>query len=131
MKLEIFKFSERLKSSKTKLLFSVIKDISLKLKSIGQEYNNPGQKCSTANKQDIIHKLHCIIQGNYCKPSVIENMNRYTYIYSDNEIDNVISKPGLCLITEMISRYFSEIRYRNKQYFFNLEEAHINQVEKL
>ena len=82
------------------------KDISLKLKSIGQEYNNPGQKCSTANKQDIIHKLHCIMQGNYCKPSVLENMNRYTYIYSDNEMNNVISKPGLCLITEMISKIF-------------------------
>lgn len=107
------------------------KEISFKLKSIGQQYKNSGQKCSTANKQDIIYKLHCVMQGEYCKPPVLENMNENTHIYSDAEINNKLSKPGLCLIFEIILRYFSEIQYRNKTYFFNLEEAHINQVDKI
>lgn len=99
------------------------KEVYFKLKSLSEKYNNSGQRCNTVNKQDMIIKLNCILQGELCKPSLLEQSNEYR--------DNKLSKQGLCLILEIIMRHFSEIQYRGKTYFFNLEEAYINQIERI
>lgn len=101
---------------------------AFKLKSMGDKYNNRGARCFQATKADIIARLRCIMNGEYCKtPFQDENS---TGDYEDEDTKD-ISKQGLCVVTEVLFRYMDSIRYRNKRYFMDPEQALVNQAEKI
>lgn len=109
---------------------SYSRGLFFKLKNMNEKYNNSGAKCGSTNKTDIVSKMHCIINGEMCKPIFSELDGVYQYVYNEQQ-QNEIKKEGLCIIMENIMRYYDETQYRGKRYFFTLEEAIINQIEKI
>ena len=92
--------------------------------------NHSGARCSQAKKQDIMSRLHCIMNGEQCKPAFNDSVGKYEYKYSNDDIKQ-INKHSLCFIVEMVLRHLDDIRHRNKRYFVTLEEGLFNQIEKL
>jgi len=79
-----------------------------------------GAKCSSAGKQDIMKRLNYILSEK---------------IYTDsNELysQSNIQKQGLCVILEVLFRYFTEKHSDSdkKHWFFDLEKSTINKIPK-
>ena len=79
-----------------------------------------GAKCSSAGKQDLMKRLNYVLGEK---------------IYTDtNELYSQanIQKQGLCVILEILFRYFTEkhVVSDNKHWFFDLEKTTINKIPK-
>jgi superfamily II DNA or RNA helicase len=79
-----------------------------------------GAKCSSAGKQDLMKRLNYVL-------------GEKIYIDSNELYSQVdIRKQGLCVILEILFRYFTEIHSNvdNKHWFFDLEKTIINKIPK-
>lgn len=103
-------------------------NVVFKMKTM--QSNHSGARCSQAKKQDIMSRLHCIMNGEQCKPAFNDSLGKYEYKYSNDDIKQ-INKHSLCFIVEIVLRHLDDIRHRNKRYFVTLEEGLFNQIEKL
>tara|TARA_Y100000992_G_scaffold151262_1_gene100868 strand:- start:2319 stop:6710 length:4392 start_codon:yes stop_codon:yes gene_type:complete len=107
-------------------------NIVFKLKEFSSKYNNKGSYCKNATKEDTIRKLYCLLNISNCpNNNDTEEDNDNTYYYTKEELKNSIRKVGLCIITEFLFRYFDEIKFRNKRYFFSPEETAIIDIPNL
>ena len=89
--------------------------IIFKTKNILQERNNKGAACNQAQKADIIKRLNKI------------NEEHSTFIYNKN---TDYYRFSLCVILEILLRYYNDKRINNKIYFLTPEESIINNIEK-
>jgi hypothetical protein len=52
-------------------------------------------------------------------------------IYDNENIKDKYTKISLCVLTEILLRYYDETRRNDKRWFFNIEQAMIRDVSKL
>jgi superfamily II DNA or RNA helicase len=83
-----------------------------KVKDTKQRRNNKGARCDSAGKIDIIKLLNAI-----------QSDIRYTDANTDD-----IHQNGLCIITEILMRYFTEQTHGNRLFFLNAEQATLNDI---
>ena len=107
-------------------------NVVFKMKDFFSKYNNKGSYCKNSTKEDILRKINCLLNISNCDGSnETEPENENTYYYTKQEIKNSIRKIGICIISEFLFRYFDEIKFRNKRYFFNPEEVAIIDISNL
>lgn len=107
-------------------------NVVFKLKDFFSKYNNKGSYCKNSTKEDILRKINCLLNISNCDDSnETEPENENAYYYTKQEIKNSIRKIGICIISEFLFRYFDEIKFRNKRYFFNPEEVAIIDISNL
>lgn len=93
-------------------------DIVFKIKNMLEKRNNKGAKCENAIKSDVINRLNVLIDGT-------GSSKTYT---QDNTAS--ILKPGLCVIMEIIMRYYNDVGRDGKTWFLDTEKALINDITK-
>jgi superfamily II DNA or RNA helicase len=91
-------------------------DMVFKTKNLREKRNNRGAKCDIWTKADILKRLAVII----------DDENTYSLENTEN-----ILKPGVCVIMEIIMRYYSDKRHKGKAWFLSPEQALINKVTGL
>ena len=74
-----------------------------------------GSRCAGEGKKDIIKKIN-----------LISKEIKYTEENTENE--NIILKQGLCVILEILLRYYTFIKSDGKIWFLNLETAVISKL---
>jgi hypothetical protein len=90
---------------------------------VTESRNNKGAKCSSAGKKDIIKRLNKILGEN---PYFVEGDEKFEY---NDENTEYILRPGLCVILEIVLRYFNESK--KGVWFFDVEQAVANRVVAL
>jgi hypothetical protein len=53
------------------------------------------------------------------------------FVLDKKRLENGIYAKGLCVILEILLRYFQETRHKGKIWFYDLEEADINEIAEL
>jgi len=91
-------------------------DMVFKTKNLREKRNNRGAKCDVWTKADILKRLAIII----------DDSEMYT-------LDNTeaILKPGICVIMEIVLRFYTDSKQGGKIWFLTPEEALINKVTGL
>jgi hypothetical protein len=88
-----------------------MKEMVFKIKDVRQARNNTGARCGdSTTKSDAIKLANTMIGSN---------------VY-DNKTDILLF--GLCVIIEVLARYFTEIKKDDKVYFLTPEETAINDI---
>ena len=85
-----------------------------KTKDFRQKRNNRGSKCDIWGKADILKRINFILGSE----------DAYT---SDNT--KTILKPGICIIMEIMMRYYSETKKNGKEWFLTAEQGIMNDVK--
>jgi hypothetical protein len=93
------------------------REMTFKVKDMKQKRNNKGSRCDNLGNSQIIKYLNEIIGG---EPT-----------YDIMNIKDKYTKISLCVLTEMVLRYYDETRRNGKRWFFNIEQAMIRDVSKL
>ena len=89
------------------------RDIVFKIKDMRQKRNNKGARLDNAGKSDIIKRLNELLDEK---------------IYNDVNTKNIL-KIGLCVIMEILMRYYDENGLKNdKICFLDIEEAILNNI---
>ena len=129
----MFGFNERVKD----------KEPRLKIKTLQSEYkSNKGVYCNTINYKDFILRLQCIVDGNKCSEPVRDTDTRFHRLLQHHLLDinkafdksnkgTTVTRVTLCLFMEFLLRYLDDIKYRNKRYFFDVDETILSQVMKI
>jgi hypothetical protein len=130
----MFGFMEKMKSQETRL----------KIKTLQSEYkSNKGVFCNTINYKDFILRLQCIIDGNKCNEPIQDTETRFHDLLQHHLLDvhkvstktknqtQITTRATLCLFMEFLLRYLDDIKYRNKRYFFDADEAILSQIVKI
>ena len=76
-----------------------------------------GSKCSGEGKKDVIKKINMI-------------SDEFKYNEDNTEDDELINKPGMCVILEILTRHYNYVKKNNKAYFLNLEKAIFSKLVK-
>lgn len=110
---------------------------------IKRKLNNkgPGIYCDTINYNDYIARIKCVIDGNTCMEPLRESDNRFHSIFkhylfssdaaSSSNRNKKVDRKMLCLFMEFLLRYLDDIKFRNKRYFFDIEETVIGQISEI
>ena len=101
-------------------------EMVFKIKDITSHRNNRGSKCNSMGKIDIIKRLNRILEENPYPSS----SKMVPYTIADAE---TILRPGLCVMVEIITRYFNEhIGSQSKRvWFFDVEKTLANKIIEL
>ena len=100
------------------------KRIVFKTKNIEETRNNTGAYCENAGKNDIIARLNNITdRTTYSETNINQNI-----IIEGVSFPNLVFKNGLCVMMEIILRYYDETKRKGKRWFFNSEEAILNRI---
>jgi hypothetical protein len=91
-------------------------EMAFKTKNLKEKRNNRGVKCDTWIKADLLARLAIIIGDD----------TRYTIDTTEN-----ILKPGICVMMEMILRFYSDTKHAGKTWFLTPEEALINKIARI
>jgi len=83
-----------------------------KIKMINKKKNNKGSYCFNAGKNDAIKLLN----------TLLEHIQ-----YDDKNTEN-LNQNALCIIFEVLVRYYTEIRKNNKIFFLTPEQSIINGI---
>ena len=93
-------------------LFRDTDEITFKIKDMTQKRNNKGSRIDRLGKNDIITFFNKIL-----------NNQQYNNINTET-----ILKLGLCVMVEIVMRYYNEIQKNGKVWFLNNERAIINNI---
>ena len=100
------------------------KRIVFKTKNIEETRNNTGAYCENAGKNDIIARLNNITdRTTYSETNINQNIT-----IEGVSFPNLVFKNGLCVMMEIILRYYDETKHKGKRWFFNSEEAILNRI---
>ena len=101
------------------------KGVVFKLKGMDvKSKNNKGAKISILGKSEILRKLNILLD----EYPFVENKD-YKQNYDNEEVAEIF-KPGLCVIVEILTRFYNT--YENKKGFFlNQEKAKISEIKKI
>ena len=101
-----------------------LKDITTKTS------NNKGFKCNVMGKNEIIKFLNNKVLAKNPYPIREDKGGHITYNLNTNA-KNIMRK-GICVMLEMIMRYFNESPHnKNKMWFFDLEQTLANDIPKI
>jgi hypothetical protein len=105
--------------------------IEFKLKDIASKSsNNKGFKCNVMGKNEIIKFLNNKVLAKNPYPIREDKGGHITYDVNNNA-KNIMRK-GICVMLEMIMRYFNESPHtENKMWFFDVEQTLANDLPKL
>jgi len=129
----MFGFNEKVKNRESRL----------KIKTLQSEYkSNKGVYCNTINYKDFILRLQCIVDGNKCNEPIRDTDMRFHGLlqhhlldinkaFDKSKNDATVTRVTLCLFMEFLLRYLDDIKYRNKRYFFDIDETILSQVMKI
>jgi hypothetical protein len=76
-----------------------------------------GSKCSGEGKKDVIKKLNLICE-------------EFKYTEDNTENEELIVKPGLCVILEMLLRHYAVVKKNDQVWFLDLEKAIFSKLVK-
>jgi hypothetical protein len=93
------------------------REMTFKVKDMKQKRNNKGSRCDNLGNSQIIKYLNEIIGG---EP-----------LYDNTKIKDKYTKISLCVLTEVLLRYYDETLRNGRRWFFNIEQAMIRDVSKL
>jgi hypothetical protein len=93
------------------------REMTFKVKDMKQKRNNKGSRCDNLGNSQIIKYINEIIGG---EP-----------LYDTAKIKDKYTKISLCVLTEILLRYYDETRRNGKRWFFNIEQAMIRDVSKM
>jgi len=106
------------------------RDIVFKTKTMTTNKNNRGVYCEIVGKQDVMKRINTLL-GNtvydekfITKYITVEKRNKGTI--TQKLAENGIYKQGLCVILEILLRYYNEKAVNGKIWFLDLEKAKIN-----
>lgn len=98
--------------------------IVFKTKDLTERRNNKGAYCGNAGKTDIVNRLNQVTNS-----TIYSNESIDTAIVVDGKnIPNNIFKMGLCVMLEILLRYYDSIQRLSNRWFFNPEEAILNRI---
>jgi hypothetical protein len=110
-------------------------DTVFKTKNLPGKWGNKGSACNVLGKKDILARLNSILEFPIYNNESIRQY--YTTIITkkglqvEKRLENGIYAKGLCVILEILLRYFQETSYKGKIWFYDLEEADINEIVEL
>ena len=103
-----------------------------KTKMLSGKWNNKGVYCNSLGKKDIIDRINMLLDEPVYSNEFIKNKSYEIIIKRGIEmekpIENGIYKPGLCVILEILLRYYNEIEYKGKIWFFDNEKSILNGI---
>jgi len=108
-------------------------DVVFKTKDLREKRNNVGAYCGNAGKIDIMKRINTILGGEPVYNDVFIEQKMECFIEKNGAkipktSYNGIYKLGLCVILEVLLRYFNETNRDGKIWFFDLEETVINNI---
>jgi hypothetical protein len=83
-----------------------------------------GSICMIEGKKDVIKRINLISSEYNYNEENTENIR----IPNQQIVKNLIIKPGLCVILEILLRYYNETHKNNKIWFFDLEQTVIGKI---
>ena len=110
------------------------KEIVFKIKELiinkdGKEHVNKGFKCNVMGKSEILIRLNKVLAENPY-PTIFNNNQKF--IKYDNNNTKKIQRIGLCVITEIILRYYNDNSHiQNKIWFYDIEKTIYNNLVNL
>jgi hypothetical protein len=108
-------------------------DVVFKIKDLRDKRNNRGVQCRTADRQDIFVRLNTLLTEPVYNDEFIRQKISVVTQLADNKqivkmVDNGIYKSGLCVIVEILLRYYQDTKHQNRIWFFDTDRAAINKV---
>ena len=85
-----------------------------KLRDNELKRNNFGARCDSARKTEIIKMLNSVIGK---------------VVYNETNVEYDYVAFSLCVIIELLMRYYTDIKYNNKIYFITPEQFSINEIK--
>jgi hypothetical protein len=107
-------------------------DMVFKTKNLSQSRNNIGAYCEQATKGDILIRLNEVLgqfvyNSEFVKQTILKQIKTKDGFITTKEVDNGIFRTGLCVILEILLRYYNDTHYLDKIWFLSPEETIINQ----
>jgi len=101
--------------------------IVFKTKKLTDKRNNKGAYCENAGKSDIITRLNEITGSSiYSEAKINQDI-----VVDGTKLSNIIFKNGLCVMMEILLRYYDEKKHLSQRWFFNPEEAILNRIAEI
>jgi hypothetical protein len=110
-------------------------DTVFKTKNLPGKWGNKGSACNVLGKKDILARLNSILELPIYNNESIRQY--YTTaltkkgIQVEKRLENGIYAKGLCVVLEILLRYFQETQHKGKIWFYDLEEGDINEIAEL
>jgi hypothetical protein len=101
--------------------------IVFKTKKLTDKRNNKGAYCENAGKSDIVMRLNEIAGS----PIYSETKINQDIVIDGIKLSNIIFKNGLCVMMEILLRYYDEKKHLSQRWFFNPEEAILNRIAEI
>jgi len=109
------------------------REIVFKTKVLTKNKNNKGVYCEIVGKEDVIKKLNTLLGSvvydeNFITKQIKVNVkDERKGTITEKTIENGIYKQGLCVILEILLRYYNDTAVNGKLWFLDTEKAKINQ----
>ena len=109
------------------------REIVFKTKVLTKNKNNKGVYCEIVGKEDVIKKLNIMLSSVVYDERFINKQIKVNVkdekkgTITEKTIENGIYKQGLCVILEILLRYYNDTAVNGKIWFLDTEKAKINQ----
>jgi hypothetical protein len=107
-------------------------EIIFKTKITTGKWNNKGAFCNEASKKDILDRINSLLD----EPIYTNEFIKQYYVSSilkkgiviEKRMENGVYKSGLCVILEILLRYYNDIGHKGLYWFFDPEKTAINSI---
>jgi len=109
------------------------REIVFKTKVLTKNKNNKGVYCEIVGKEDVIKKINTMLSSLVYDERFINKQIKVNVkderkgTITEKTIENGIYKQGLCVILEILLRYYNDTAVNGKIWFLDTEKAKINQ----
>ena len=110
-------------------------DTVFKTKNLPGKWGNKGAACNILGKKDVLDRINSVLETPMYSNESIRQF--YTQVLDkkgvrvEKQVENGIYKVGLCVILEILLRYYNEIGHKGKDWFFDVEKTIINNIINL
>lgn len=111
------------------------RDMVFKTKLLSHSRNNKGLYCEIVGKEDVIKRINSLLGaggvGVYdekfiTKTITLRKKDEAKGTFTERVVDNGIYKQGLCVILEILLRYYNDTAVNGKTWFLDVEKSKIN-----
>jgi hypothetical protein len=109
------------------------REIVFKTKVLTKNKNNKGVYCEIVGKEDVVKKINILLSSIVYDERFITKQIKVNVkdekkgTITEKTIENGIYKQGLCVILEILLRYYNDTAVNGKIWFLDTEKAKINQ----
>jgi hypothetical protein len=107
-------------------------EVTFKTKLLSGKWNNTGANCSVLGKKDVINRINSILDEPVYSNEFIKKYSTRQILKNGMKVEkkkeNGIYKLGLCVILEILLRYYNDIGHNGKIWFFDNEIAELNGI---